>query len=306
VPAGALLATGLGGIGLAIVLLVLAVAPGRSKSEGISAATAVIEQRYAQHGPGQEEQQQLSAPPGWLRELGLKLSPATGIASMQRRLDTAGNPRSWDTDRLLAVKALGLILLGGLGALYTLHNPVFGVPAAILGGAAGFFLPDLLVYNTAIKRQAKLQQALPDAMDMLTICVEAGLGFDAAMARVARNTDGPVGAEFSRVLQEVQIGKSRSQALRSMAERTTVGELRAFVSAIVQASELGIPIADVMRVQAKEMRLRRRQRAEEKAQQVPVKILFPLMGCLFPALFTLVIGPGVISIMHSLFSGSGI
>jgi tight adherence protein C len=298
---GALLA-GAGGIGLAILLLVLAIAPARSKNEGIAAAAAVIEQRYAQHGPTEEEQQ-LAAPPGWLRALGLKLSPATGIASMQRRLDTAGNPKSWNTDRLLAVKALGLIMLGGLGALYTLHNPAFGVVAAVLGGAAGFYLPDLLVYNTAIKRQAKLQQGLPDAMDMLTVCVEAGLGFDAAMARVARNTDGPVGAEFSRVLQEVQIGKSRTQALRSMAERTTVAELRAFVSAMVQAGELGIPVADVMRVQAKEMRLRRRQRAEEKAQQVPVKILFPLMGCLFPALFTIVIGPGAITIMHSLFHG---
>jgi tight adherence protein C len=177
------------------------------------------------------------------------------------------------------------------------------IVCAGLGGAVGFFLPDLLLYNTAIKRQAKIQTALPDAMDMLTVCVEAGLGFDAAMARVARNTEGPVAAEFSRVLQEIQIGKSRTQALRSMAERTTVAELRAFVSAMVQAGELGIPVAEVMRVQAKEMRLRRRQRAEEKAQQVPVKILFPLIGCLFPALFTLVIGPGVISIMHSLFSG---
>jgi tight adherence protein C len=296
------LAIGLGGIGLAIALVVVALVPARSKNDGIGSATAVIEQRYAQHGPADDEQQ-LAPPPGWLRALGLKLSPSTGVATLQRRLDTAGNPKSWNTDRILAVKALGLLLLGGLGALYALHNPALGVVATVLGAGAGFFLPDLLLYNTAIKRQAKIQTALPDAMDMLTVCVEAGLGFDAAMARVARNTEGPVAAEFSRVLQEIQIGKSRTQALRSMAERTTVAELRAFVSAMVQAGELGIPVAEVMRVQAKEMRLRRRQRAEEKAQQVPVKILFPLIGCLFPALFTLVIGPGVISIMHSLFSG---
>ena len=166
---------------------------------------------------------------------------------------------------------------------------------------AGFFLPDLLLYNVGIKRQTLIQRDLPDAMDMLTICVESGLGFDAALARVARNSEGPVAAEFSRALQEIQIGKSRSQALRSLAERTTVPELRAFTSAVVQAGELGIPIADVLREQAKEMRMRRRQRAEEKAQQVPVKILFPLIGCLFPALFIIVIGPGAISIMHSLF-----
>jgi tight adherence protein C len=136
-------------------------------------------------------------------------------------------------------------------------------------------------------------------MDMLTICVEAGLGFDAALARVARNTGGPVAAEFSRVLQEMQIGKSRTEALRALAGRTTVAELRAFTSALVQAGELGVPVADVLREQAKEMRLRRRQRAETKAQQVPVKILFPLVGCLFPALFVIIIGPGAVSIMHA-------
>ena len=297
------LALAVGVIGLAIAMLVVAVAPARSKDEGIATATAVIEQHYAYHGPGGEDAEPLPSPPGWLRALGLRLSPAGTVSTLQRRLDTAGNPRRWDTDRILAVKALGLLVLGALGALYGLHSPVLGVLAAIVGGLAGFFLPDLLLYNTAIKRQALIQSGLPDAMDMLTICAEAGLGFDAAMARVARYTEGPVAAEFSRALQEMQIGKSRTQALRSMASRTTVAELKAFVSALVQAGELGIPVADVLRVQANEMRLHRRQRAEEKAQQVPVKILFPLILCLFPALFVIVIGPGVISIMHSLFHG---
>jgi tight adherence protein C len=297
------LASGLGLLGLAIAMLVLAVVPARSKQDGITTAAAVIEQRYAQRGQADQGAEPLSPPPGWLRALGLRLSPAGGVASLQRRLDTAGNPRRWNTDRLLAVKAVGLLGLGALGLLYGLHHPVLGVPAAGLGAAVGFYLPDLLLYNTAIKRQTRIKAALPDAMDMLTVCVEAGLGLDAAMARVARNIEGPVAAEFSRVLQEVQIGKSRTQALRAMANRTTVAELRAFVSAVVQAGELGIPVADVMRVQAKEMRLRRRQWAEEKAQQVPVKILLPLIGCLFPALFLIVIGPGVISIMHGLFAG---
>ncbi len=298
-----LLAWALGALGLAIAMLVLAVAPARSRHDGIADAAAVIEQRYALHGPADRDAERLAPPPGWLRSLGLRLSPSGSVASLQRRLDTAGNPKSWDADRILAVKAAGLLLLGALGTLYGLRNPTLGVPAAVLGAAAGFYLPDLLLYNTAIKRQALIQAALPDAMDMLTVCVEAGLGFDAAMARVARNAEGPVAAEFSRVLQEIQIGKSRTQALRAMANRTTVAELRAFVSAMVQAGELGIPVADVMRVQSKEMRLRRRQRAEEKAQQVPVKILFPLILCLFPALFVIVIGPGAISIMHSLFGG---
>jgi tight adherence protein C len=140
---------------------------------------------------------------------------------------------------------------------------------------------------------------------MLTICVEAGLGFDAALGQVAANTSGPLAAEFTRVLQEMQIGKSRSQALRSMAERTTVTELRTFVSALVQAGELGLAVAQVLREQSKEMRQRRRQRAEEKAQQLPVKILFPLITCLFPALMIVVVGPGAINVVHSLFGAHG-
>jgi tight adherence protein C len=136
---------------------------------------------------------------------------------------------------------------------------------------------------------------------MLTVCVEAGLGFDAAISKVALNTQGPLAAEFARALQEMQIGKSRTEALRAMGARTTVPELRAFTSALVQASELGIATAAVLREQAKEMRTRRRQRAEEKAQKVPVKILFPLVACLFPSLFVIILGPGIITIAHALF-----
>jgi tight adherence protein C len=213
----------------------------------------------------------------------------------------AGNPPRWTADRILALKGLGFIGLGLLGAVYELHHLALAVVCAGLGGTAGFFLPDLLLYNTGVKRQAKIQLALPDALDMLTVCVEAGLGFDSALTHVARNTSGPLAAEFTRVLQEMQIGNTRRQALRGMADRTTVPELRAFASALVQAGELGITIAGVLREQAKEMRLRRRQRAEATAQKVTVKIMFPLIACLFPALFVIVIGPGAINIMTSLF-----
>ena len=167
--------------------------------------------------------------------------------------------------------------------------------------AAGFFLPDVLLYNSGLKRQQRLAVSLPEGLDLLTICVEAGLGFDAALAQVARNLNGPLAAEFARVLQEMQIGKSRAEAMRAMAERTSVPELRAFVSALTQSSELGIPVANVLREQAKEMRVRRRQRAEAQAQKIPVKITFPLIGCLLPALFVIVLGAGIIEITHSLF-----
>jgi tight adherence protein C len=296
-----LLAGGLGALGLGIALLVMGVLPARPGEGGVAGALTAIERRYARHTGGAAKADPFAKLPGWLRGLALRLS-STGIsAKLQRRLDLAGNPRNWTPDRILAVKGLGLVLLGAIGVLLGLHRPALLILFAIVGAGIGFFLPDVLLYNAGLKRQTVIQSALPDAMDMLTVCVEAGLGFDAALAQVARNTAGPLAAELARALQEMQIGKSRTEALRAMADRTTVPELRAFVAALVQAGELGISIARVLREQASEMRMRRGQRAEEKAQKVPVKILFPLVLCLFPALFVIIIGPGAITIAHTLF-----
>ena len=301
-----ILAGGLGGVGLAILILVLAVLPERSGQRGVSQGLAAIEQRYTRRGTAAAHKapDPFAASARLLRSLGLRLSPSGAAQTLQRRLDQAGNPPRWTADRILAVKGLGLLGLGMLGGLYGLHHSVLVLLFATgLGGACGFFLPDVLLYNAGVKRQERIQVAMPDALDMLTVCVEAGLGFDAALAQVARNLRGPVAAEFARALQEMQIGKSRSQALRAMADRTTVAELRSFVSALVQAGELGIAVAQVLREQAKEMRLRRRQRAEEQAQKIAVKILFPLILCLFPALFVVVMGPGAITMAHVLFHG---
>ena len=294
-------------IGLAIAMLVVTVFPARSAQRGVGVALAAIEQRYSRRGPGAERASDpLAALPGWSRGLALRLSPSGIASTLQRRLDLAGNPGRWTPDRILAVKGLGMLVLALLGTLYGLHNFGLLILGAALGGTMGFFLPDVLLYNAAKKRQARIQATLPDALDMLTICVEAGLGFDAALGRVARNTKGPLAAEFARALQEIQIGKTRSAALRGVVDRTTVPELRAFVSAIVQASELGIAVARVLREQAKEMRLRRRQRAEEKAQKVPVKLMVPLIFCLLPALFVSAIGAGVITIAHTFFGTHGL
>jgi tight adherence protein C len=145
-----------------------------------------------------------------------------------------------------------------------------------------------------------MRKDLPDALDMLTITVEAGLGFDAALSQVARNTEGPLAAEFFRVLQEMQIGMGRMDALRALSDRADLPELRGFITSMIQADAFGIPIANVLRVQAKEMRIKRSQRAEEQAMKVPVKILFPLIFCILPTLFVVVIGPGAVNIFHSL------
>ena len=149
----------------------------------------------------------------------------------------------------------------------------------------------MYLYQRTYDRSNRMQRELPDAIDLLTISVESGLGFDAALQQVAHNTEGPLADEFSRVLREMQIGSSRSEALRALAERTNLAELRSFVSAMVQADAFGIPIANVLRVQSSEMRVKRRQRAEEKAQQVPVKMTIPLIFCILPALFIVVMGP---------------
>lgn len=294
---------GLGAIVTAIVVAVV-VTVTRPAQEGVSRALASIEDTYAAREPTTAEavKNRFESMPGWLRGIAVRLSPSGIANTLQYRLDLAGNPAGWTPDRVLAAKGLALFGLAGLGALYGMSfSPAWMIMGAALGGVFGFFLPDLLVYNAGIKRQEKIRNALPDALDMLTVCVEAGLGFDAALAQVATNTRGPLAAELSRVLREMQIGASRTTALRGMTTRTTVSELRSFVSALVQATELGIAMATVLREQAKELRVRRRQRAEERAQKVPVKILFPLITCIFPVIFVVIIGPGAITIARTLF-----
>jgi tight adherence protein C len=301
VSGAGLLYAGLGAIVLGIVAVVAAVIPRRREQPSVSQALATIEKRYARHaGVGADQAGPLQLP-AWLKGVAVRLSPGSPGSSLQRRLDVAGNPAGWTPDRILAVKGLGLIVLGLLGALLGLHSPSLLVVGAGVGALVGFFLPDVLLYNAGQKRLQRIPLAMPDALDLLTICVESGLGFDAALGQVARNTDGPLAAEFARVLQEMQFGKSRTEAMRGMSERCPVPEVRSFVTALIQSTELGIPVGDILREQGKEMRMRRRQRAEAKAQQVPVKITFPLIGCLFPGLLILVLAPGVIAIWHSLF-----
>jgi tight adherence protein C len=233
--------------------------------------------------------------------VGRAFTPVGSRERLQRWLDRAGNPSGWTVDAIVVIKGVGMVYLAVIfGALALLGKGIFaGLMFAVVAGAIGFFLPDVLLYNAALRRQEKIRRSIADVLDMLTVSVEAGLGFDAALAQVARNARGPLAGETARALQEMQLGKSRVDALRSMADRAAVLELRTFTAAVVQASELGIPIAQVLREQSKEMRIRRRQRAEEKAQKVPVKILFPLVFFIFPALFVIVIGPAIVRLVST-------
>ncbi|MFL6155913.1 MAG: type II secretion system F family protein [Marmoricola sp.] len=309
---GAVMVLGIALIFGALVVVIAAVALAPRDDLGVNRSIAVLEALTA---APKEMKGEIDAPfvdrvllPLLARAQGLgrRLTPADANERIHEKLELAGNPRGWTADRVSAGKvvaffaALGLSLLiavaMGLGFLPTL---AFVVAASV----AGYMAPNLYLYQQAYDRSDKMQSALPDAIDLLTISVESGLGFDAAVAQVARNTEGPLAEEFARMLQEMQIGRGRTDALRSMAERTNLPDLRSFVSAMVQADSFGIPIAQVLRVQSSEIRVKKRQWAEEKAQKVPVKILIPLIFCILPCLFIAVLGPAGIQIMDS-FSGT--
>jgi tight adherence protein C len=235
--------------------------------------------------------------------IGRRLTGADSAERIRARLDGAGNPVGWTVDRVVS----GKVLCAGLGlvvavAVDLLVEAAFlpGLAVALAGLVVGFFGPDLYLYQRGYDRAERLRRDLPDAIDLMTISVEAGLGFDAAVQQVGHHTEGPLAEEFVRMLREMQLGKSRTQALRGLAERCNVDDVRTFVSAMVQADSFGIPIAQVLRVQASEMRIKRRQRAETKAQQVPVKITVPLIFFILPCLFIPVLGPAVLTMMDSL------
>jgi tight adherence protein C len=291
---------------LALVLSLVGVVT--AERRGVARSLAAI--RALDHAPDVVKQElerpfseRVIAPLGErLVGIGRRLVRADTADRIQHRLDIAGNPPGWDVSRIIGLKVLGLGVLSGLGLLYTLGSGqpllrVAVITAAV--GAFGYVLPNILLYNAGQKREVLMQRALPDALDLLTISVEAGLGFDAAVAKVARNTTGPLAQEFARLLQEMQIGMGRMEAMRAMAERTSMKDLRSFCLAMVQADNLGIPIGRVLRIQSKEMRVKRRQRAEEKAQQVPVKIMIPLVLFILPCLFLVVGGPAALAMIDA-------
>lgn len=234
-----------------------------------------------------------------------RLSPPAVLARLDRELVRAGNPAGWDAPRLLAVRWVSGGLLALLAVLVLPLVQIGSLRAVVivpLVAVVGSYLPEWVVRRAAGRRQVAIRRALPDALDLLSITVEAGLGFDAALDRVSRELGGPLGAELGRAVQEVRLGSGRATALRELSERTTVEELRSFVLAMIQADIFGISIASVLRVQAGELRIRRRQRAEEAAQRLPVKLVFPLVLCIFPALFVILLGPAVIAISDSILS----
>lgn len=228
------------------------------------------------------------------------LTPSGALERLDHKIDVAGARATWTVDRLLGTKVL-LATLGGLFGVYrVLNDPTMtNVLMAFLLTAGGFTVPDLVLNRRASERQSQIDLELPDLLDQMVVSVEAGLGFEAAMSRVAKQNEGALPHEIQRVLQDIRFGMSRRDAFQKLVKRTESQDLKQFVNALTQAERLGMPLADVLRVQAEEMRKKRRMRAEETALKIPVKLVFPLLLCILPALFVVIIGPAIIRVADS-------
>jgi tight adherence protein C len=236
--------------------------------------------------------------PGVFAGLSRSLTPRGTVARLNRLAATAGRPAAWPVPKLVAAKLVLAAVAGSLGLLVATSHPgalTIGLAAVATGTA--YFLPELLLYSRGQERQEAIGLELADTLDQMTIAVEAGLGFESAMARAGKNGKGPLAEELVRTLQDIAVGQPRREAYLALAERTGVVDLRRFIRAVVQADQYGVSIADVLRTQAQEMRLKRRQRAEEKAMQIPVKVIFPLILCILPTLFIVLLGPAVMDIV---------
>jgi tight adherence protein C len=226
--------------------------------------------------------------------------PSSLLKGVEKQLIHAGEPMTMQGFLTMVIVATGAAL--GLGALLVFVSGAASGPMALgiiaVMGAIGFFMPFYLIRSRARQRQNAIIRSLPDAFDLITTCVEAGLGLDAALARVSEKVSGPFAQELNRALRDVSLGKSRRDALKELGDRTGVMDLIQFVNAVIQAEAMGSSIGTVLRVQADTLRVRRRQRAEQAAYKAPVKMLFPLVLCIFPTLFIVILGPAIIVIMQ--------
>jgi tight adherence protein C len=231
-----------------------------------------------------------------------RFTPAGFGEGVAQKLVMAGNPENLNVDKILVMKLLGIVsvvlwipIVIGLG-----FTGMFAIIAVLVLWGTSFMYPDVLINRKIEDRQKEISRKLPDILDLLVISVEAGLGFEQALDRTTVAVPGALSDEFRRMLHEIRIGSSRADALRAMADRTEVPELRAFIMAMLQADTFGVSISRLLRSQADEMRTRRRLRAQEQAQKAPVKMLFPLVVCIFPSIFVVILGPAIIQISQSL------
>jgi tight adherence protein C len=239
-------------------------------------------------------------------EIASRFTPQATLQNARQRLETAGNPMQLDPAFFLAMRLVIAVIFGGLifmVFMLTKRNWLQGLGLSVVFILLGFWFPDLWLTGKIRSRQKSIFRALPDALDLLTVCVEAGLGFDAAMGKVQEKWEDDLALEFGRVLQEIRLGKLRREALRDMSDRLDVAELTSFVAAVIQSEQLGVSMAKVLRIQSDQMRVRRRQMAEEEANRAPIKMVFPI-GCLiFPSILLILLGPAAMLLLRSPVAG---
>jgi len=233
-----------------------------------------------------------------------KFTPQHVVTQTRKLLEQAGNPGRMDAATFMVLHFVGAIVLGGLIFMLTLLSKTFTLPIKLLivviFTVLGYFFPDLWIRSKINARQKSVRKAMPDALDLLTICVEAGLGFDAAMSKVNEKWDNELSMAFGRVIREIQLGKLRRDALRDMSDRLGLPELTSFVAAVIQSEMLGVSMAKVLRIQSDQMRMKRRQHAEEEAHKAPIKMIFPMGLLIFPALMIVLLTPAGLRLYGSL------
>lgn len=237
----------------------------------------------------------------------VRMTPQTALERTSRQLELAGNPRNMSAAEFWVLRGFATL---GFAALTFMMMMRFGQPTnrillySLGAGVLGFIIPVMLLRSMIDRRKQAIMKKLPDALDLMTICVDAGLTFNSAMQKVDEKWDDALAREFGRVIYEMQLGKSRRQALKDMVDRMDVPDVTSFIAAVLQADQLGVGIGKVLRIQSEQMRLRRRQRAEEKAQQAPVKMLFPMIFLIFPSIFIVLLGPAGFQIIRSSAMGN--
>lgn len=284
----------------AVPLLCWALAPGGAASQAVRRNLGVPDLRQARLGVSSTERLLLPVLDR-LASMGRALLPAERLERVDRQLALSGLTGRWTAQQVLGAKLALAVTAATLMLLYVSGGFTAGrLVGASVVVAAAFMAPDYLLGRKVRARQAQMEQDLPDVLDQLTISVEAGLGFDAALQRIVRAGSGPLADELGRMLQDVQVGTRRSDAMAALIERTDAADVRHVVTALIHADRHGAPLAKTLRLQAAEMRLKRRQRAEEAANKIAIKLLFPVVFCLLPVLFIVILAPAMIQISRSL------
>ena len=239
-------------------------------------------------------------------EMAQRFTPQATLENARQRLEMAGNPMQINPAFFLMLRFVFALLFGGLLFLIfarTGRNWIQGLGISVIFMLIGFAFPNLWLSGRISARQKAVFRAMPDALDLLTISVEAGLGFDAAMAKVHEKWINELALEFGRVIQEIRLGKLRRDALRDMADRLGVNEMTSFVAAVIQSEQLGVSMAKVLRIQSDQMRVRRRQMAEEEAHKAPIKMVFPIALLIFPSIMIILLGPAAMLLLASPLGG---